>query len=169
MKIAFLPQGLSRRLLAIGLVLVAGASIVAGREQTAPEALEARPARSEPAAATPEIDLAKLERREAAAPQGDPFAPRNFAAVKQATAPRAAASPEAPKGPPPLPFTYAGWMTQDGKTEIFIARGDELISIEVGQKIDAQYRVDSITEERIAFTYLPMKKRQSIERTETSG
>jgi len=166
MKIAFLPRTLSRRILAVALVLVAGASIVAGRERPA---LEARPARSEPAAAAPEIDLAKLERREAGAPQGDPFAPRNFAAVRQAAAPRTAApAAETPKGPPPLPFTYAGWMTQDGKTEIFVQHGDELISIEVGQKIDA-YRVDSITDERIAFTYLPMKKRQSIERTETSG
>ena len=60
-------------------------------------------------------------------------------------------------------------MEQDGKTEIFIARGDELISIAVGQKIDAQYRVDSITDERIAFTYLPMKKHQSLERIEESG
>ena len=60
-------------------------------------------------------------------------------------------------------------MTQDGKTEIFIARGDELISIEVGQKIDAQYRVDSITDERIAFTYLPTKKSQSLERVEENG
>jgi hypothetical protein len=169
MKIAFLPRQLSRRVLAVALVLVAGASIVAGREQPAPEALEPRPARSEPAAAAPEIDLDKLERRDAEAPQGDPFAPRNFAAVKQAAAPRAPASAEASKGPPALPFTYAGWMTQDGKTEIFVARGDELISIAVGQKIDAQYRVDSITDERIAFTYLPTKKRQSIERTETSG
>jgi hypothetical protein len=168
MKLAFLPRTLFRRVLVVALVLVAGASIVAGRERPAPEALEARPARSEPAAAAPEIDLAKLERREAEAPQGDPFAPRNFAAVRQAAAPRTAApAAETPKGPPPLPFTYAGWMTQDGKTEIFVARGDELISIEVGQKIE-QYRVDSISDERIAFTYLPMKKRQSLERVEES-
>jgi hypothetical protein len=167
MKIAFLPRQLSRRVLAVALVLVAGASIVAGREQPAPQALEPRSARSEPAAAAPEIDLDKLERRDAEAPQGDPFAPRNFAAVKQAAAPRTPAAPEAPKGPPPLPFTYAGWMTQDGKTEIFVQHGDELISIEVGQKIDA-YRVDSITDERIAFTYLPLKKRQSLERVEES-
>ena len=124
-------------------------------------------ARSEPAVPPPEIDLAKLERRETEAPQGDPFAPRNFAPARQAAVPRAAA--EAPKGPPPLPFKYAGWMEQDGKTEIFIARGDELISIAVGQKIDAQYRVDSITDERIAFTYLPTKKRQSLDRIEESG
>jgi hypothetical protein len=168
MKIAFLPRSLSRRLLAIALVLVAGASIVAGREQPPGAALEPRQGRSEPAAAAPEIDLARLERREAEAPQGDPFAPRNFAPVKQAAAPRTPAAPEAPKGPPPLPFKYAGWMTQDGKTEIFVARGDELIGIAVGQKIDA-YRVDSITDERIAFTYLPTKKRQSLERTEESG
>jgi len=174
MKIDLLPRQLSRRVLAVALVLAAGASIVAGRERPAPEPRQARsepaaPARSEPAVPPPEIDLAKLERREAEAPQGDPFAPRSFAAVKQAAAPRAPSRPEAPKGPPPLPFKYAGWMTQDGKTEIFIARGDELISIEVGQKVDAQYRVDSITDERIAFTYLPTKKSQSLERVEENG
>jgi len=169
MKIALLPRALSRRAIAIALVLVAGASLVTGREKPAGAPSASRPAPSGAPAAAPDIDLAKLERRDNDVPQGDPFAQRNFAAVKQAAAPRTPASPEAPKGPPPLPFTYAGWMTQDGNTEIFIARGDELISIAVGQKIDAQYRVDSITDERIAFTYLPTKKRQSIERAETSG
>jgi hypothetical protein len=170
MRIALFGREIPKRPAALALALVAAASLVIGREKPAPEALEPKPGRSEKAAALPQIDLGKLARAEIEAPQSDPFAPRSFASVQQAAAPAAAAAArEAPQGPPPLPFTYAGWMTQDGKTEIFIARGDELISIAVGQKIDAQYRVDSITDERIAFTYLPMKKRQSLERSEDSG
>jgi hypothetical protein len=125
--------------------------------------VESRPSQSDKAAAAPAIDLAKLRRGEADAPQNDPFAPRNFAPARQEAA---AAAPQGPKGAPPLPFTYVGWLTQDGKTEVFVARGDELISIAAGQKIDAQYRVDSISDSRIGFTYLPLKTRQSLERAE---
>jgi len=48
-------------------------------------------------------------------------------------------------------------------------RGEELISIEAGQKIEPDYRVDAITEESIRFTYLPMKTPQVLARAEPEG
>jgi hypothetical protein len=168
MKVAFLGHPLARRGLIAALAVVTAAGVVAGRERPALEVIEARPAQTEKrAAALPEIDLERLKRAEAPPPQADPFAPRSFAPPPQAVVARAAA-PEAPSAPP-LPFTYIGRLIQDGKTEVFVVRGDELISIAAGQNIDAQYRVDAISEARIAFTYLPLRTRQSLELPEAPG
>jgi hypothetical protein len=163
MRIAFLKRDIPKRPAAIAVALIAAASMVAGREKPAVEVVEARSSQIEKTASAPEIDLAKLERPQADAPSNDPFAPRSFAPAPQA------AAPQGPPGAPPLPFRYAGRVTQDGKTEVFVVRGEELITIAAGEKIDAQYRVDSITETRIGFTYLPLKKRQSLELAEASG
>lgn len=177
MKLAFFKRDIlkgnipKRPATAIALALVAAASLVIGRERPALEVVESSSARTENTAAAPEIDLDKLRRPgggpAADAPQNDPFAPRSFAPAPRARA-SAAAAP-APKAAPPLPFTYVGWVSQDGKTEVYVLRGEELISIEAGQKIEPDYRVDSITDSSIAFTYLPMKKRQVLERAEPEG
>jgi hypothetical protein len=166
MKLALLKREMPKRASAIAVALIAAASVVAGRERPAAEVVEPKAARAEnpaPAAAV-EIDLARLQRAPAGAavPGDDPFAPRSFARAPAAAAPAARA--EAPKGPPPLPFAYAGKLIHDGRTEVFVQRGDELISIAAGQNIDAEYRVDSISDSSIGFTYLPLKKRQSLER-----
>ena len=174
MKLAFLQRGLltrnipKRPVIAIAVTLVAAASLVIGRERPALEVVESSPARPQSAAAAAEIDLDKLRRgTDADAPQSDPFAPRSFAPKQRAQ--RNAAVASAPKAAPPLPFTYIGWVSQDGKTDVYVQRGEELISIEEGQKIEPDYRVDSITEESIRFTYLPMKKHQVLARAEPEG
>ena len=161
MRIAFLKRDIPKRPAAIAVALIATASIVAGREKPAIELVESRPSQIEKAATAPEIDLGKLQRAQADAPRSDPFAPRSFAPVQQQSG--------APQGPPPLPFRYAGRLIQDGKTEVFVTRGDELISIAAGQNIDAQYRVDSISESRIRFTYVPQKTRQVLDLAEAQG
>ena len=168
MNIALLKHAGARRALLAALAVVTAAGVVAGRERPALEPVEARPAQIEGRAAEPpKIDLDRLKRAEAAPPQADPFAPRSFAPPPQPVVARSAA-PEAPSAPP-LPFTYIGRLIQDGKTEVFVVRGDELISIAPGQNIDAQYRVDAISEARIAFTYLPLRTRQSLELPQAPG
>lgn len=163
MNLTFLKPEIRRRAIAIALALAAGAGMVAGREKPATELVQARSAPTQTGAAV-DIDLAKLRRAESSAPQRDPFAPRSFAPPVQ----RAAALPQAPSAPP-LPFSYLGRLTQDGKTEVFVLRGEELISIAAGQKIDEAYRVDAISESSIRFTYLPLKTRQSLELAEAGG
>ena len=180
MKLAFLKRDILTRNIskrpaaAIALALVATASIVIGRERPALEVVESSSARTQNTASAPEIDLDKLRRpgadaphAAADAPQNDPFAPRSFAPKPRPQ--RSAAAASAPKGAPPLPFSYVGWVSQDGKTEVYVLRGEELISIEAGQKIEPDYRVDLITEESIRFTYLPMKTRQVLARAEPEG
>jgi hypothetical protein len=166
MKIAFLTTDTAKRAAAIALALAAAAGVVAGREKPVLEIVGSRAAPHAQPAATLDIDLASLERAPAAAPQNNPFAPRSFAPPPP---PPQENAPQAAPSAPPLPFRYVGRITANGKTEVLVLRRDELISIAAGQNIDAEYRVDAITEERIAFTYLPLKKRQSIQLAEVNG
>jgi len=164
MKLARLKDT-PKRVVALAVALVAVASLVMGREQPALEAARPSPAPAQMTGSLSEIDLSKLERAQPAAPQADPFAARSFAAPPRPQSPARAGAPTAP----PLPFRYAGRLTQDGKTEVFVVRGDEIISVAAGQNIDAQYRVDALSASRIAFTYLPLKTRQSLEIDESGG
>lgn len=162
MNLSFLKNDLPKRATLALLALVLVASVVTGREKPAIEVMERAPARSEVAApVADDIDLSKLERSRAQAPRIDPFARASFA---PRPAPQVVASAEPPKPvAPPLPFRYMGRLTENGKTEVFVLRGEDIISIAPGQKIDAEYRVDGITDTAISMTYLPLKTRQSLE------
>ncbi|MFL6566294.1 MAG: hypothetical protein ACJ8G5_15270 [Burkholderiales bacterium] len=155
------------------LVLVAAASMVAGREKPVPEVIEAaaaRPARAIVAQQPSDIDLARLERTAPAAAGNDPFAPKSFAPPPAPAAPAARASaPPQPPSAPPLPFVYAGKVTQDGRTEVYVTRDDNLISVAPGESIDGEYRVDAVSASSIRFTYLPLKTVQSLELGEAGG
>ncbi len=160
MNLAFLKTDLAKRAALALLAMLLLAGIVTGREKPSASIPE-RVARSETKleAAADDIDLSKLERHAAEGPHGDPFARRSFASPPpQAEAP---APPDAVA--PPLPFRYMGRLTQDGKTEVFVLRDDDIISIAPGRKIDAQYRVDAIGESAIRMTYLPLGTRQTLE------
>jgi len=166
MKLALLKKQLARRPVLIAAALAVAAGVVAGREKPAVLEIESRTSPSEKTTTIADIDLGKLKRAEASGAQSDPFAPRSFEPPQEA-APAPAPVKRRPQVPP-LPFAYAGKVTQDGRTEIFVKRGNELIPIAEGQNIDEQYRVDSISESRIGLTYLPLKKPQAIE-IETEG
>jgi hypothetical protein len=135
------------------LILALLAGVVVGREK--PTELIIEKARTE----STDFDLSRLERPEAAAPSGDPFAKRSFGAPAAAQAASAPAKPEAPE----LPFRYMGKVIEDGKLEILLLRGDEHFSVAAGQKIGDEYRLDKVTTSSLTFTYLPMKKKQTLE------
>ena len=164
MKLIFPRRDLALRAAGIAIGLAALAGVVTGREKPSVELAAAKPARQEAPVAA-DIDLSKLERPGIPAAQADPFVPRSFAPPPRTARAEAAEKPVAP----PLPFTYVGRLTQDGLTEVFVTRGDELISVAAGRNIDAEYRVDSISASRIAFTYLPLKTKQSLELEEAGG
>ena len=140
-------------------LLVAG--VVAGRERPTLELIEARtPSAAAVAAADDGIDLTKLERGAGTLPQKDPF--RSSAQpAQQAAAAAAAAAPAKPVAPP-LPFRYFGKLTENGKREVFVMRGDDLLSLQAG-KTYGEYRVDQVAEARITFTYLPLKTKQTLD------
>ena len=138
-------------------VLVAG--VVAGRERPALELIQERTARTTVSAnADGGIDLERRRRGEPSLPQVDPFSRKGLEAPKQAAKPDVPAKPVAP----PLPFRYFGRLTENGKSEVFVMRGDELLSIEAG-KTYGEYRVDKIADSGIGFTYLPLKTKQTLE------
>lgn len=133
----------------IAAVLLA-AGVVAGRERPTIELVQEHTA----PAADDGIDLDKLRRGESAAPKSDPF--KGFAA------PKAAANEPAKPAAPALPFQYFGKLIENGKREVFLLRGEELLSIQAG-KTYGEYRVDRIADTRISFTYLPLKTKQTLD------
>jgi hypothetical protein len=137
--------------------VVLAAGVVAGRERPALELFPERTAQA-PAPAADGIDLERLRRGESGAPHVDPFAKRDFGPKAPKPPVARPAKPEAP----PLPFQYFGRVTENGKTEVFVLRGDELLAIEPGQTL-GEYRVEAVGETSIAFTYLPLKTRHTLE------
>jgi hypothetical protein len=145
------PWKKNAAIIAAAVTVVAG--VVAGRERPALEIIHER---AKPVA-DDGIDVGKLRRGEATVPQSDPFA-RNFGQEKPAQVANAVAKPAAP----PLPFQYFGRLTENGKTEVYVMRGEELITLAPGQKI-GDYRVEQIADASISFTYLPLKMKQTLD------
>ena len=146
-----------KKSLAAVAVVSALASVVAGRESSTPKVVEPVARIDTRLQVNTDIDLAKLEERVDQGAKLDAFAPRNFSPVIPPQAAQAPARPEAPA----LPFRYLGKMVQDGKLSVFLANGDESITVHAGDRID-DYRVDKITEAEVRFTYLPLKTKQSL-------
>jgi len=169
MKLSFLKRDIPKSAVIAVVTLAAVAGVVTGGEKPSIEVVETRAARVEPAAsAGPDIDLSKLDRGESVAPQSDPFARRSFAPEAPA-APQGAAPVAAAPSAPPLPFRYFGKLIENGKLEVFVMKGDEVLSIAAGQKIDNDYRVDGITATTISFTYLPLRTKQTLDLPEGQG
>lgn len=144
-------------------VVGALASVVAGRENPAPAVVEPVKRADTRLQVSADFDLTKLEERtHSANKEGawiDAFAPRNFSPIVPPQAQGKA--PEQRAEAPALPFRYLGKLVEDGKTSIFLANGDESITVAPGMRI-GDYRVDRITEAEVRFTYLPLKKQQSL-------
>lgn len=152
----------------VALVLVT--SVVTGRERpsdAAPQPAERLAAHLRSAAPADELDLERLSRGKSDGTDRDPFAPKSFAppAPTEAAAKGRSAAAAAPARPtaPPLPFTYLGKVIEDGKLSVFLARGEHNYSVAAAQSIDAEYRIDKVTETAVTFTYLPLKTKQTLE------
>jgi len=137
------------------LVLIVG--VVAGRERPALELIQERAPKV--AAADDGIDLDRLRRGESSLPQADPFARIGGVPAAQK---HAAPAPEAKPQAPALPFRYFGKLIENGKTEVFVMRGDDLVAVAPGQTL-GEYRLDEVGSRSISFTYLPLKTRQTLE------
>lgn len=148
------PWKKNAAIVAAAVTVVAG--VVAGRERPTVELVLEKPR----ALADDGIDLARLQRPEPTVPQNDPFA-RNFGQPKPAQVSNAAPVVQKPVAPP-LPFQYFGRLTENGKTEVFVMRGEELIAVAAGQQI-GDYKVEQVADTSISFTYLPMKMRQTLD------
>lgn len=74
---------------------------------------------------------------------------------------KAKAAPPAPT-PPPLPFKYVGKVIEGNKTQVFLADSDEFYVVRLGGHIENQYRVDTMDDETITLTYLPLNAKQTL-------
>lgn len=152
-------------------LLVTLAAVVWASQQDsdpAPAVVGARaasPVASTPSASpSPSVGGAPLENlRQPQKPQANAFAPRSFhvppPAPKRVVAP--APPPPAPTAPP-LPFTFVGMLKEAEGTVAFVARGEQLYSLRVGEVVDGSYRVEAIDAAGVTFLYLPLNETQRL-------
>lgn len=78
-----------------------------------------------------------------------------------APAPVVVVPPPPPPQAPPLPFKYIGrWDAGDGES-IFLAEGDRVVSVRVGQNL-AQWHLDSINAGGMMFTFIPLQQQRQL-------
>ena len=131
------------------------AAVVRVAQRTAEAAAPVEAAKTEPTASS-------LRPAFGAGAAEDPFQKLSWSAPPVAVTTPPPAPPAAPRAPP-LPFTFIGLLEKGGpKPSAFLSRGEELLVVSVGDDLDRTYRVESMTDTEIVFTYLPLKERQSI-------
>lgn len=82
-------------------------------------------------------------------------------AAQAAQIAKASAPPPAPTAPP-LPFKYAGKAIADNETWVFLSQAGENFIAKIGGKIDGKYRLDSINDNTVTMTYLPLSIKQTL-------
>lgn len=108
------------------------------------------------------LDLARIDRDPNEAIAIDVFAPKSWYKPPPPPLQSAAAQPAAPVAPA-LPFKYVGQLGEvDGKVTIYLAKGEKVYIVRVGEVLDEQYRLDAIHETHLTFTFIPMDKQQAL-------
>jgi hypothetical protein len=107
------------------------------------------------------LDLSGLTRDANETVLADLFAPKSWY-VPPPPPPVAATAPPAPVAPP-LPFKYVGQLGEiSGKNVIYLTKGDTVYTVSVGDVFDSQYRLESVNEAQLTFTYIPMNAQQIL-------
>ena len=77
----------------------------------------------------------------------------------------ATALPDPPPAPqaPPLPFRYLGRYVEGNQTTVFLAHNDQNHALRIGETFAINYKLEEIKENSLAFTYLPLNQKQSME------
>lgn len=71
---------------------------------------------------------------------------------------------------PPLPFKYNGKLEGvPGGTIVFLLQGKKLFTTQIGQKVNATWRLDAETERALAFTYLPLDLKRTLSKSASSN
>lgn len=65
---------------------------------------------------------------------------------------------------PPLPFRYVGAIDDAQGKAVFLLEGAQVRLARPGEEIAGRYRVERITPSAVEFTYLPLKKMQTLNR-----
>ncbi|SFE58971.1 hypothetical protein [Nitrosomonas sp. Nm166] len=96
------------------------------------------------------------------APKQPPISLEEQAAkAEQMAKEKASAPPSAPTAPP-LQFKYTGKAIADNTTWVFLSQSGENHIAKIGTKINDKYRLDSINDDAITLTYLPLNIKQTL-------
>jgi hypothetical protein len=98
--------------------------------------------------------------------KADPFAASGWTPPAPPPPPAPKAAPPPPPPPPtapPLPFTFVGLLERGAaRPAAFLAKGEALHVVGVGDVIDGAWRVESLAPHQIVVTYLPLGQRQTL-------
>jgi len=117
------------------------------------------------------LDVSKLGQRKFNPLAGELFAsttwvPKQPQVSLQEQAAKAAqatkSSPPPAPTAPPLQFKYAGRAISDNETWVFLSQSGENHIAKIGGKINDKYRLDSINDNAITMTYLPLNIKQTL-------
>lgn len=152
-------------------IALAGTVVAAIFAPDAPDVVEAREVRHdrvgdrsvERAAPRGEDVVLELEPRDRQSPHRA-FSLTSWAPPKAVVKPVAAPPPAPPPAPraPPLPFRVLGRYVEAGRPSVFLQVNGNTVVATAGTTIGADYRVDSVTDEAVTLTYLPLDERQVL-------
>ncbi len=126
-----------------------------------------RPVGNASHAASPSIDVLGIVARDGDMPEDDPqgrlFEPVSWKApiVEVSVAP--VARPVEKPSAPPLPFTVLGRYDDKQRSVVFLQQGEQNLAVHVGDKIGANYKVESLNGTSMALRYLPTNQLQALE------
>lgn len=105
--------------------------------------------------AVPELKFEKLTARQFEEVTLDLFARKSW---------YVAPPPPPPPKPmaPPLPFSFAGRLIEDGRTTVFLSRPGSNHAVKTGEIIDRTWRVGEIAATSMTFIYLPLNEQQTL-------
>lgn len=122
--------------------------------------------------AAAQLDVSKLGQRKFSPLAGELFMSTNWTPKRvviddpeeQAAKIAQAAKTMVPPAPtaPPLQFKYAGKAIADNETWVFLSQSGENLITKIGGKINDTYRLDSINDNAITMTYLPLNIKQTL-------
>jgi len=96
------------------------------------------------------------------APKPPPITPQQQQAAMLQQQERAKVKAPPVPTPPPLQFKYIGKAIEGNQTWVFLTQADENYIARIGEKIADQYRLDTISDESVTLTYLPLNAKQVL-------
>ncbi len=92
------------------------------------------------------------------------FAQHSWVVLRTVALPPPAPPPPPPEPTaPPLPYRLVGSFAPQGEAPVyFLAQGDRVIDVRVGDRLDGVYQLESAAAGQLVFLYLPLNIRQGL-------
>jgi hypothetical protein len=100
----------------------------------------------------------------------DPFAPRSWQVPPPprpeppplAIVVTEPSAPQAPSGPPSLPYRFTGRFNDGGESIVYLSHGENVLVAKAGETLEGTYQVLAIEDRRIQLKHLPTGESQSL-------